>query len=160
MITAVAEDARRKGINPVSADVVVDGGQADNIKPASAKLTSPTFAVTLAWGDNGPPRSWNSPVEYVRAAGCGEGRREIGRANGMRRSRAVGTQRGFTTWWRGPRGRLLVGVSNRLAGSVGTRPCNPGACGDIKAIVRRVDIADDGWANRRCSAVRGRNASG
>jgi hypothetical protein len=55
MITAVAEDAGHKGINPVSANVVVDGGQVDNIKPASAKLTSLTFTVTLAWGDNGPP---------------------------------------------------------------------------------------------------------
>ncbi len=61
-ISTVAENAGREGINSVCSNVVVNGGQAEDIELASTKLASPTFVITLVWGFDWPFRSWGGLV--------------------------------------------------------------------------------------------------
>ncbi len=63
----------RKHCNPKSANMVVSGGQFDDIESASAKLPSLAFAVTLAWRDNWPPRSRFCPWDSLAPMPGGRG---------------------------------------------------------------------------------------
>ncbi len=63
-----------KHCNPKSTNIVVSGGQFDDIELASAKLPSLAFAVTLAWRDDWPPRSWFCPLGFIGAIVRGTGR--------------------------------------------------------------------------------------
>jgi hypothetical protein len=45
----------REHRDPVGTDVVIRGGQADNINLASTKLAGLSLAVALPWGDDWPP---------------------------------------------------------------------------------------------------------
>ncbi len=55
VVPTLDEDGMREHRNPVGTDVVIRGGQADNIKPASTELAGLSLAVALPRGMIGPP---------------------------------------------------------------------------------------------------------
>ncbi len=87
VVPTLDKDGMREHRNPVGTDVVIKGGQADNIKPASTKLASLSLAVALPWGDNWPPRGRGSVVggNWMIAWWCGQLGRVLGDFQGRLR---------------------------------------------------------------------------
>jgi hypothetical protein len=80
VVPALDEDGMREHRNPVGTNVVIGGGQADNIKPASTKSGGLSLAVALPWGDDWAPRGRGSVVggQWMVAWWCGRLGRVLG----------------------------------------------------------------------------------